>query len=107
MKRGEVYFADLGEGHGSEQGGRRPVLILQNNKGNQYSPTLIVACLTSKLTKRCIPTHVLINSYSLVLCEQLRTIDKSRVLEKLWTLTPKQMKKVDAALKVSLALEVK
>ena len=86
IKRGEIYSADFGAGFGSEQGGVRPVLILQNNTGNKYSPTTIVAAITSKKTKTALPTHVTVTANGLktestVLLEQIRTIDKARLGE--------------------------
>lgn len=84
IKRGEIYAADFGAGFGSEQGGVRPVLILQNNTGNKYSPTTIVAAITSRKTKTALPTHVAImtsglKTESTVLLEQIRTIDNGRL----------------------------
>ena len=112
VKRGEIYFANLGEDNiGSEQSGTRPVLIIQNNIGNRFSPTVIVACITSKLYKNDIPTHVRIdkNNYgladdSLILCEQIKTLDKSRLSTKIATLTPHDEARVNAALRLSLAI---
>ena len=112
IRRGEIYFADLGAGNvGSEQHGTRPVLIIQNNVGNRFSPTVIVACVTSKIFKTEIPTHVRLDkevynleSDSLVLCEQLKTLDKTRLHAKIATLTPRDEARVSAALKLSLAL---
>ena len=100
-KRGDVFYADLGDGVGSEQNGTRPVLIVQNNVGNRYSPTVIVACMTSKLQKTSIPTHVAWEE-SLILCEQLKTIDKVRLLNKVATLTQVMMDRVNRALRVSI-----
>lgn len=110
MKRGDIYYADLNPVIGCEQGGIRPVLILQNNLGNRHSPTTIVAAITSKSEKGAIPTHVMIKTdglsrSSLVLLEQIRTVDKSRVREKIAMLDEEEMEKVDKALKVSLALD--
>lgn len=110
MKRGDIYYADLNPVIGCEQGGIRPVLILQNNLGNRHSPTTIVAAITSKSEKGAIPTHVMIKTdglsrSSLVLLEQIRTVDKSRVRDKIAMLDEEEMEKVDKALKVSLALE--
>ena len=85
QKRREIYFADLGVNNGSEQGGVRPVLIIQNDIGNKYSPTVIVACITSKINKAKLPTHIEIGKESgllhnsLVLMEQIKTIDKKRL----------------------------
>lgn len=110
MKRGDIYYADLNPVIGCEQGGIRPVLILQNNLGNRHSPTTIVAAITSKSEKGAIPTHVMIKTdglsrSSMVLLEQIRTVDKSRVREKIAMLDEEEMEKVDKALKVSLALD--
>ena len=104
IKRGEIYFADLGnENIGSEQSGTRPVLIIQNNIGNKYSPTVIVACITSKIFKNEIPTHVRIDQ-GLVLCEQIKTIDKTRLREKVTELRTSDIDKVNRAVKLSLGL---
>ncbi len=111
IKRGDVYFADLSPVVGSEQGGQRPVLIVQNDVGNKYSPTVIVAAITAKIAKAKLPTHVEIHKEdvglikdSVVLLEQIRTIDKKRLIQKLGTLSPELMEKVDVALLVSLGL---
>jgi len=108
-KRGEIYYANLGEGVGSEQSGTRPVLIIQNNIGNKYSPTVIIACMTSKLFKNEIPTHVRLEASlynlpadSLVLCEQIKTIDKSRLSNFVSALTHIDEKRVNSALRLSL-----
>ena len=101
-KRGEIYYADLGnDGIGSEQNGMRPVLVIQNNIGNRYSPTVIVACITSKIFKNEIPTHVRWEQ-SLILCEQIKTIDKSRLRDRVGTLTPSLTEKVNKALRLSI-----
>ena len=110
MKRGDIYYADLNPVTGCEQGGIRPVLILQNNLGNRHSPTTIVAAITSKSEKGAIPTHVMIKTdglsrSSMVLLEQIRTVDKSRIRDKIAMLDEEEMEKVDKALKVSLALD--
>ena len=110
MKRGDIYYADLNPVIGCEQGGIRPVLILQNNLGNRHSPTTIVAAITSKNDKGAIPTHVMIKKgglsrSSMVLLEQIRTVDKSRVRDKIAMLDKEEMERVDKALKVSLALD--
>lgn len=107
VKRGEVYYADL-TGHitlGSEQKGIRPVLIIQNDVGNKHSPTVIVAAIT-KAQKKEIPTHVHIQlrEPSIVLCEQIFTISKERLLKKICTLDEKKMKEIDYKIKVSLGL---
>ena len=110
MKRGDVYYADLSPDVGSEQGGTRPVLILQNNIGNKYSPTVIVAAITSKIGKSKVPTHVLIGKdkelteNSVALLEQIRTIDKQRLTDKITHLSDEMMKNVDRALKISLGI---
>ena len=100
ISRGDIYYADLSPVIGSEQGGIRPVLVLQNNKGNKFSTTVIVAPISSKLTKNPIPTHVIIR------CDSLeKTIDKVRFQEKLGTLDDYFMKKVNEAIKTSLDLK--
>ena len=98
IKRGDVYYADLAGVKGSEQGGIRPVVVVQNDKGNRYSKTIIVAPISKKMSKPPIPTHVIFSnsalSYvSMILCEQLRTIDKSRLGQWICTLDKKQWKK--------------
>ncbi len=110
MNRGEIYYADLSPVVGSEQGGYRPVLILQNNKGNKYSTTVIVAPISSRMTKNDLPTHVIIEPIflekkSVILLEQIRTIDKKRIDEKLGSLTLITMEKVDQAIKTSLDIK--
>ncbi len=114
VKRGEIYFANLGDSNyniNSEQEGFRPVLILQNDIGNKYSPTVIVACLTSKIYKNKIPTHVFLhaddytlNCDSLVLCEQIKTIDKTRLKNKIATINSYDQQRIDHAIKLSLGL---
>lgn len=111
IKRGDVYFADLSPVRGSEQGGQRPVLIVQNNIGNKYSPTVIVAAITAKIAKAKLPTHVEIEASkvglvrdSVVLLEQVRTIDKTRLIQKLGQLESEDMSLVDKALVISLGL---
>ncbi len=111
IKRGEVYYADLHGSVGSEQGGVRPVVIVQNDKGNRFSKTLIVAPISTKLTKPPIPTHVMIPSISLervsmILLEQLRTIDKQRLGAWICSLDGETISKMDEAIKVSLAIGV-
>jgi mRNA interferase MazF len=107
--RGDVYYADLGSTIGCEQNGMRPILVLQNNIGNRYSPTIIVAAITSS-QKKPLPTHVKIqgvhnlNQKSLVLLEQIRTIDRSRLREWIGNLDNECLSQVDEALKVSLGL---
>lgn len=108
-KRGEFYFADLDPVIGSEQGGIRPVLILQNNKGNKHSDTMVVAVVTSKMVKPGLPTHVLITSdvlekHSTVMLEQIRCIDKRRILEYIGRATKKEMFRVETALLVCVGM---
>ncbi len=109
VKRGEVYYADLSPVVGSEQGGVRPILIVQNNVGNKFSPTIIAAAITSQINKAKIPTHIEIKASevglpkdSVVLLEQLRTLDKRRLKDRIGELTSEKMKKVDNALLISL-----
>lgn len=109
ITRGEIYYADLSPVVGSEQGGLRPVLIIQNNIGNKYSPTVIVSAITSQLSKAKIPTHIELPARehnlpkdSVILLEQIRTIDKRRLNEKVSTLSPAKMRQVDKAILVSL-----
>ena len=110
VHRGEIYYADLNPVVGSEQGGIRPVLILQNEVGNWFSPTVIVAAMTARGGKAHLPTHVPVGTDSglrrpsLVLAEQVRTIDKSRLLERVGMLPPKKQEQVDRALRISFAL---
>lgn len=111
IRRGDIYYADLRPVMGSEQGGIRPVLIIQNDIGNRHSPTVICAAVTSKMNKAKLPTHVELDSqkYSLVkdsvvLLEQLRTIDKIRLKDKVCHLDPEILRKVDKALLISLEL---
>ena len=109
IKRGELYYADLSPVIGSEQGGVRPVLVVQNDIGNKYSPTIIAAAVTSKLTKAKLPTHIELsaieyglNKDSVVLLEQIRTIDKRRLKERIGELPITTMQRVDDALLISL-----
>ena len=109
IKRGDVFYADLSPVVGSEQGGFRPVLVVQNDVGNKYSPTIIVAAITSQLTKAKLPTHIELDksSYNLpkdsvILLEQLRTIDKRRLQEKITSLNGFKMKQVEKAMLISL-----
>lgn len=111
VKRGEIYYADLSPVIGSEQGGIRPVLIVQNDIGNKYSPTVIIAAITSQIHKGKLPTHVEISASeyglpkdSVILLEQIRTIDKKRLREKIGFLSPEAMKKVDEGLQISFGL---
>ena len=111
IKRGDIYYADLSPVIGSEQGGVRPVLIVQNNVGNKYSPTVIAAAITSQHEKSKMPTHINLNAEccglskdSIVLLEQVRTIDKQRLKEKMGTIDAGAMNRVDKALSVSFGL---
>lgn len=110
MRRGEIYHADLNPVFGSEQGGYRPVLIIQNNRGNQHSPTVIVAAITSQ-PKTKLPTHVPINGIrglekeSFVLLEQIRTVDKRRLDDYVGRLNRDQMNKVEKALRTSMEIK--
>ena len=112
FRRGENYVADLSPYVGSEQGGIRPVIILQNNLGNIFSPTLIVAPLTSKYKKRNLPTHYLIEDVeelkttSLVLLEQIKTIDKRRITEYVGQASKDDIKNIEKALTISLGFEI-
>lgn len=111
VKRGEIYYADLSPVVGSEQGGVRPVLIVQNDVGNRYSPTVIAAAITSQKDKSRLPTHIDIQSQgcglskdSVVLLEQIRTIDKRRLKEKMGRLDNGSMGQIDQALSISFGL---
>lgn len=111
IHRGDIYYADLRPVIGSEQGGIRPVLIIQNDVGNRHSPTVICAAITSKMNKAKLPTHVELEAErydlvkdSVVLLEQLRTIDKQRLKDKVCRLDNEILKKVDRALEISLEL---
>lgn len=111
IKKGDLYYADLSLGIGSEQGGIRPVVILQNNKGNKYAPTVIVASLTSgRHRKQFLPTHFTLTerkglrSNSIVLLEQIRTIDKSRLLNKIGSLSRRKIRLIDQKIKISLGI---
>ena len=111
IRRGDIFFADLNPVRGSEQGGLRPVLVIQNNIGNRHSPTVIIAPITSKLKKNALPTHVGLPrdiglpAKSMVLLEQVRTIDKSRLSNYIAALDDEIMDYVDGALGISLALD--
>ena len=113
IKRGDMFYADLSPVVGSEQGGVRPVLVIQNNVGNKYSPTVIVSAITSKLNKTKLPTHIELDSAefglksdSIILTEQIRTIDKSRLKEKIGHINDLNvMNQIDNALGVSFGLE--
>ena len=111
IKRGDIYYADLSPVVGSEQGGLRPVLIVQNDVGNKYSPTVIAAAITSKLGKTKLPTHIDIPGVdvglakdSVILLEQVRTIDKKRLKEKMGHLDDGTMSSVNSAIEVSFGL---
>ncbi len=111
VKRGDIYYADLSPVVGSEQGGVRPVLIVQNDVGNKYSPTVIAAAITSQHDKSRMPTHINVNGDScglskdsVVLLEQVRTIDKQRLKERMGNLSNNDMNKIDKALFVSFGL---
>ena len=111
VKRGEIYYADLSPVVGSEQGGVRPVLIVQNDVGNKYSPTVIAAAIISQHEKSNLPTHINLSAEccglakdSIVLLEQVRTIDKRRLKEKMGAIDTNAMNKVDKALSVSFGL---
>ncbi len=111
VHRGELYYADLSPVVGSEQGGLRPVLIIQNDVGNKYSPTVIIAAITSQISKAKLPTHIELakSKYSLpkdsvVLLEQLRTLDKLRLKDKIGYLDDIAMQKIDVGLMISLGI---
>ncbi len=112
IRRGDIYYADLRPVVGSEQGGIRPVLIIQNDVGNRHSPTVICAAITSKMNKAKLPTHVELPCRdcdmvkdSVILLEQLRTVDKQRLREKICHLDERLLRQVDEALFVSLSLD--
>lgn len=111
VKRGDIYYADLSPVVGSEQGGVRPVLIIQNDVGNKYSPTVIAAAITSQINKAKMPTHIELlakdyglNKDSVILLEQIRTIDKRRLREKIGRLDEELMLRVNDALSISFGL---
>ncbi len=113
VKRGDIYYADLSPVVGSEQGGVRPVLIIQNDTGNRYSPTVIAAAITSQTGKARLPTHIELSAQtqnygltkdSVVLLEQIRTLDKRRLREKMGRVDPALMERIDAAIAVSFGL---
>lgn len=111
IKRGDIYYADLSPVVGSEQGGVRPVLIVQNDVGNRHSPTVIAAAITSQQSKANIPTHISIGcetcglaKNSVVLLEQVRTIDKKRLKEKMGSVSSSAMSRIDQAISISLGL---
>lgn len=112
IKRGELYYADLSPVVGSEQGGIRPVLVVQNDTGNKYSPTIIAAAITSKINKAKLPTHIELHGSncglakdSVILLEQIRTLDKRRLKERIGALPDITMSKVDKAILISLGFE--
>lgn len=112
VKRGDIFYADLSPVIGSEQGGVRPVLIVQNDIGNKYSPTVIIAAITSQINKAKLPTHIEISSAeyglnkdSVILLEQIRTIDKKRLKEKIGHISDELMEKVDEGLSISFGLK--
>ncbi len=112
VKRGDIFYADLSPVVGSEQGGMRPVLIVQNDMGNKHSPTVIAAAITSQVGKARLPTHIELSGQScglsrdsVILLEQIRTIDKSRLRERMGSLTEPQMNEVDNAIVVSFGLD--
>ena len=109
VKRGELYYADLSPVIGSEQGGVRPVLVVQNDVGNKYSPTVIAAAVTSKIDKAKLPTHIELSAReyglskdSVVLLEQIRTLDKTRLKERIGQVSADKMRKINESLLVSL-----
>lgn len=111
VKRGDIYYADLSPVIGSEQGGIRPVLVVQNDVGNKYSPTIIAAAITSKINKAKMPTHIELsaneyglNKDSVVLLEQIRTIDKQRLKERIGKLDAGMMVRIDKALFISFGM---
>ena len=111
VKRGDIFYTDLSPVIGSEQGGIRPVLVVQNDVGNKFSPTVICAAITSKINKAKLPTHVEIDAAeyelvknSVILLEQIRTIDKRRLKEKICHLDEQLMTQVDKGIKISFAL---
>ena len=111
VKRGELYYADLSPVVGSEQGGVRPVLVVQNDTGNKYSPTVIAAAVTSKINKARLPTHIELPSAfglakdSVILLEQIRTIDKKRLLSRIGELPPATMRRVNRTTLISAGIE--
>lgn len=111
VKRGDIFYGDLSPVIGSEQGGIRPVLVIQNDIGNKYSPTVIVAAITSQINKAKLPTHVELEALSygitknsVILMEQIRTIDKKRLKEKIGHLSDELMKQADIAMQISFGL---
>lgn len=113
IKRGDLFYADLSPVVGSEQGGTRPVVVVQNDVGNKYSPTIIVAAITSQVNKARLPTHVNIDSSSrelprnsVVLLEQIRTIDKKRLRDKIGRLDETTMEHIDKSIQISLGISL-
>ena len=111
VKRGDIFYADLSPVVGSEQGGTRPVLVVQNDVGNKFSPTVIISAITSQINKAKMPTHIEISAEeyglakdSVILLEQIRTIDKKRLREKIGRLDEELMERVDSAIEVSFGL---
>lgn len=111
INRGDIYYADLSPVVGSEQGGVRPVLVVQNDVGNKFSPTVIIAAITSQLSKAKLPTHIELNHNnfnlpkdSVVLLEQIRTLDKRRLKEKVSTIDNATMHRIDVAIMISLGI---
>ena len=110
VKRGDIYYADLSPVVGSEQGGMRPVLIVQNDTGNRHSPTVIAAAITSRKAKNSLPTHILLENVpglaptSLLLLEQLRTIDRKRLRGYIGRISKEKMLEIDAALAISIGI---
>ncbi len=111
VNRGDVFYADLSPVIGCEQGGLRPVLVVQNDIGNKYSPTVIIAAITSQLEKAKLPTHIELSKLqfnlskdSVVLLEQIRTLDKRRLKDKICTLDHMTMQKIDIAIMISLGI---
>ena len=112
IRRGDIYYAELNPVVGSEQGGTRPVLIISNNMGNRHSPTVIIAAITSRVqTKSKLPTHTAVNDFegldkdSVVLLEQIRTVDKKRLKQYMGMMTAETMARVDKALAISISLK--
>ncbi|MBQ1217417.1 MAG: type II toxin-antitoxin system PemK/MazF family toxin [Clostridia bacterium] len=112
IRRGDIYYADLSPVVGSEQGGIRPVLIIQNDVGNRHSPTVIAAAITSKINKNHLPTHIEVDARnyglardSIILLEQIRTLDKRRLKERMGHLDREAMDRVDRAISISFGLE--
>ena len=112
VKRGDIFYADLSPVIGSEQGGIRPVLIVQNDVGNKYSPTVIIAAITSQINKAKLPTHIELSGDeyglskdSVILAEQVRTIDKRRLKERIGHLDDALMSQIDLALKISFGID--